>query len=112
MDECALRRPVGGRDVMRAQVEHLVDMSQRANVVIQLIPNAVGAHEGVNGSFVIADFADSPGIVYLETALTGMVIERPQDVAAVPLTYDTLRTEALPRAASMEFLKEVAKAWT
>ncbi|HEY5989935.1 MAG TPA: Scr1 family TA system antitoxin-like transcriptional regulator [Streptosporangiaceae bacterium] len=67
---------------------------------------------GLNGSFVIADFANPPSIVYVETPWTGLVVERPEDVAAVILTYDTLRTEALPRAASQEFLREVAKTWT
>ena len=112
IDEAVLRRPVGGADVMRAQVEHLAEMAERTNVVVQVIPYSVGAHEGVNGAFVIADFANAPSIVYLETALTGLVVERPEDVAAVTLTYDTLKTEALPRAASLELLREVAKTWT
>jgi hypothetical protein len=112
MDEAVLRRPVGGADVMRVQVEHLAEMAGRTSVVIQVIPYSVGAHEGVNGAFVIADFAASPSIVYLETALTGLVVERPEDVASVRLTYDTLRSEALPRAASLELLREVAKTWT
>ena len=87
-------------------------MAGRPSVVIQVVPGEVGAHEGVNGSFVIADFATTPSIVYLETALTGLVVERAEDVAAVTLTYDTLKTEALPRAASLGLLREVAKTWT
>ena len=112
IDEEALHRPVGGHEVMQAQVEHLVEMAGRPNVVIQVIPREVGAHQGLAGAFVIADFASSPSIVYLETALTGLVVERQEDVAAVTLTYDTLKTEALPRAASLELLQEVAKTWT
>src|SRR5215831_7862756 len=112
VDEAALHRPVGGRDVMRLQVEHLAEMAARPNVVIQVIPAEVGAHVGLTGAFVIADFASAPNIVYLETALTGLVIERQEDVAAVTLTYDTLKTESLPRAASLELLREVAKTWT
>src|SRR5215472_6562747 len=112
VDEAALHRPVGGRDVMRLQVEHLAEMAARPNVVIQVIPAEVGAHVGLTGAFVIADFAGAPSIVYLETALTGLVIERQEDVAAVTLTYDTLKTESLPRAASLELLREVAKTWT
>jgi len=112
IDEGALRRPVSGRDVMQAQVEHLVEMAGRPNVIIQVIPAEVGAHQGLVGAFVIADFAAAPSIVYLETALTGLVVERQEDVAAVTLTYDTLKTEALPRAASFELLQEVAKTWT
>jgi hypothetical protein len=112
IDEAALRRPVGGRKAMRAQVEHLAEMAQRPNVLIQVIPLEVGAHEGVNGAFVIAEFANAPSIVFLETALTGLVVERPEDVAAVMLTYETLRAEALSRAGSLEMLKEVARTWT
>ena len=112
IDEAALRRPVGGRKAMRAQVEHLAEMAQRPSVLIQVIPLEVGAHEGVNGAFVIAEFANAPSIVFLETALTGLVVERPEDVAAVTLTYETLRAEALPRAGSLEMLKEVARTWT
>jgi len=112
IDEAALRRPVGGRKVMRAQVEHLAEMAQRRNVLIQVIPLEVGAHEGVNGAFVIAEFANAPSIVYLETALTGLVVERPEDVAAVTLIYETLRSEALPRAGSLKMLEEVARTWT
>jgi uncharacterized protein DUF5753 len=112
LDEGALRRPVGGRKVMRTQVEHLMDMAQRPNVLIQVIPLDVGAHEGVNGPLVIADFADAPSIVFLETALSGLVVEHPEDVATVTLRYETLRAEALPRAGSLEMLKDVAEAWT
>jgi transcriptional regulator with XRE-family HTH domain len=112
VDEGVLNRPVGGSDVMGAQIEHLVEMADRPSVVTQVIPCGVGAHEGLLGAFVIADFAKSPSIVYLETALTGLVVERQEDVAAVTLTYDTLKTEALPRAASLELLREVAKTWT
>src|SRR6266480_2910929 len=108
IDEGVVRRPVGSAEVMQAQVEHLIEMAARANVVIQVIPYSVGAHEGVNGAFVIADFANAPSIVYLETALTGLVVERQEDVAAVRLTYDTLRSEAMSRAASLELLQEVA----
>src|SRR5207248_790644 len=51
IDEGVLRRPVGGADVMGAQVEYLTEMASRPSVVIQVIPCAVGAHEGLTGSF-------------------------------------------------------------
>lgn len=61
---------------------------------------------------MIADCKKAPSTVYVETALTGLVVEKPEDVAAVTLVYETLRAEALPRAGSLEMLKEVAKSWT
>jgi transcriptional regulator with XRE-family HTH domain len=112
MDEAVLRRPVGGPAVMLAQTEHLAEMAGRPNVVVQVVPTAAGAHDGVNGSFVIADFADAPGIVYLETALRGMILDRAEQVAAMRVSYDGVRTEALPRAASINLIREVAKIWT
>jgi transcriptional regulator with XRE-family HTH domain len=112
LDEGVVRRPVGGRGVMRDQIEHLIEMAARSNIVIQVIPAEIGAHDGVNGSFVIADFEDAPSIVYLENALTGMIVEKREDVAAITLTYDGLRSQALSRAATVELLKEVAKSWT
>jgi hypothetical protein len=96
---------------MSGQAGHLAEMAQRPNVVIQVIPADVGAHAGLLGAFVIADFANAPSIVFLETSLTGMIVERPQDVAAVTLRYDALKSEALPRTASQKLLKEVAKTW-
>jgi hypothetical protein len=104
--------PLVVRKAMCAQVEHLAEMAQRPNVLIQVIPLEVGAHGGVNGAFVIAEFASAPSIVYLDTALTGLVVERPEDVAAVTLTYETLRAEALPRTGSLKMLEEVARTWT
>jgi transcriptional regulator with XRE-family HTH domain len=112
LDEGVLRRPVGGPAVMLAQVEHLVNLADSRTVVVQILPTSVGSHDGLNGSFIIADFADAPSIVYLETALTGMIIEQREQVAAVRISYDGLRTEALPRAASTQLLKDVAKSWT
>ncbi len=112
MDEGVLRRPVGGREVMRGQTERLTEAAAQPNIVIQVIPAAVGAHDGLNGSFVIASFDDSSSAVYLETALTGMIIERSRDVAALTLTYEGLLAEALPRGASAELIKEVTKTWT
>jgi hypothetical protein len=91
-----------------------VEAVRPAVVVQAVLPAApdVGAHEGVNGAFVIAEFADAPSIVYLETALTGLVVERPEDVAAVTLSYETLRAEALSRSGSLDKLKEVRQPWT
>jgi transcriptional regulator with XRE-family HTH domain len=112
IDESVLRRPGGGREVMRVQVEHLIEMTRRPNVMIQVIPQSVGEYDGLSGSFVIAGFDDAPSIVYLETLLTGFTVERAEHVAAVKLAYETLRAEALSPAASLSIMEEVAKTWT
>jgi transcriptional regulator with XRE-family HTH domain len=112
LDEWVLRRPVGGRYVMLEQVKRLVEAARQPHIVIEAIPADTGAHEGVTGAFAIADFANAASIGYQEGGLRGLPVEEPKDVASLDLTWDTLRGEALPRAASLALLEEAAKAWT
>jgi transcriptional regulator with XRE-family HTH domain len=112
LDEWVLRRPVGGRHVMLEQVSRLTDAARQPHIVIEVIPAGVGAHEGVAGAFAIADFEDAPSVGYQEGAVRGQPVEEPKDVASLDLTWDTLRGDALPRAASLVLLEEVAKSWT
>jgi transcriptional regulator with XRE-family HTH domain len=112
IDEEVLRRAVGGPAVMRDQLVRLAEAARRPNVVLQIVPAGVGAYEGMNGPFVIANFEDTSSVVYLETAAGGQIIEDATDVAAVTVRWDTIRAEALPRASSLDFLEEVAKIWT
>ena len=112
LDEWVLRRPVGGRHVMVEQVSRLAETARQPHIVIEVIPAATGAHEGVAGAFAIADFEDAPSVGYQEGAVRGQPVEQPKDVASLDLTWDTLRGDALPRAASLALLEEVAKSWT
>jgi hypothetical protein len=110
--EVVLRFPVGGTSVMRDQVNDLIEMARRPNIVLQVIPTSIGAHEGLRGAgFVIADFDDAQSIAYQDTALRGQVIEDADDVASLVVTWDTIRGEALPRSASLALVEEIAKTW-
>lgn len=112
LDEGVLRRPVGGTEVMREQVGRLLEAAGRPNVVIQVIPWAVGAHQGMSGNFVIADLPDGQSIVYQDTAARGQIVEEADDLAAVTLMWDTLQAEVLPRSASLTLMEDAAKTWT
>ncbi len=112
LDEGVLRRPVGGAKVMSGQVGKLLEAARRPNVVIQVIPWSVGAHQGMSGNFVIAEVPDGQPVVYQDTAARGQIVEDAEDRAAVALIWDTLKSEALPRAASRQLLEEVATTWT
>jgi transcriptional regulator with XRE-family HTH domain len=112
IDEAALRRPVGGAQVMFEQVSRLIDAAQRPNIVIQVIPASVGAHEGLNGGFAIADFKNEPSIAYVDTATQGQVVQDSELVAMLITKWTTLGAEAHPRKASLTLLEEVAKSWT
>ena len=113
LDESALRRPVGGRYVMREQVGRLIEASQRPHVSVQVISSSVGAHRGLwAGAFIIANFENAPTVGYQETACQGQFVDRREDVETLVDCWDTLVREALPWAASQALLEEAAKSWT
>ena len=112
IDEAALRRPVGGAEVMTEQLQFLALAAARPHIVLQVIPLAAGAHEGLRGgAFVLADFEDGPTLGYQDTAVAGQIVEGASEVEALAITWDTLRLEALPRSASIELVEEVAQSW-
>jgi Domain of unknown function (DUF5753) len=96
VDEAALRRQVGGRDVMRGQAARLLEARSLPNVTIQVIPYGAGAHPGMDGSFVILGFpdADDPSIVYSESAAGGLFLEEDAEIRRYILMFEHLRAAA------------------
>jgi hypothetical protein len=93
---------------MQDQLVHLAEMTDRPTIKVHVIPAEVGAHIGLLGAFAIAGFAgDAPGIVYFESPDEGQTIRDPATVAKIILTFDTLRSEALPRGASRDLIMKV-----
>ena len=113
IDEGVLHRRIGDSKIMRDQLEHLVDLSARPKVGVQVVPLSAGTHAGLLGAFIIADVDGSPGMVYLETSAEGYDTDSPAVIAQAVLRFDTLRSEALPRAASRELILKIAgERWT
>jgi transcriptional regulator with XRE-family HTH domain len=112
IDEGVLRHPVAEPAVMAAQLGRLLDVGRVPWVTVQVMPSSVGAHPGLLGPFVIAGFAAVPDVAYLDSVLTGQVVERPDDVRQVATFYDTMRAEALSPRASAKLICEVVKTWT
>lgn len=113
LDEAVLHRQVGDCVTMHHQLERLAQMSRWPNVTIEVVPYDAGAHGGLLGAFVVAEFAQAPAIVYLETAAGGQISEEPSTVTQVLLTFDTLRSEGMPRGASRDRIMKVAEEkWT
>ena len=82
IDEGALRRRIGGTEVMREQLHHLIEVAQRDNVMLQIMPFSVGSHTYTNGAFSILRFpdADLPDIVYLEQLLSAVYLDKREEV--------------------------------
>ncbi|MDA3643832.1 helix-turn-helix domain-containing protein [Saccharopolyspora indica] len=107
--ESALRRLVGGPDVMREQIERLIDRCQLPNVILQVLPFGAGAHVCPSSAFVVLAFAaDEEPIGYMDSPLGGHTVDEAEDVTVLRYLFDGLRATALPAAASLELLRSIA----
>jgi transcriptional regulator with XRE-family HTH domain len=109
IDEGALRRPVGGRAVMAAQLRHLADIAAQRQVTIQVIPFGRGGHAAAGGSFSVLRFGDPdvPDVVYLEHLTSALYLDSRDDVDHYLEVMNHLSTEALTPTASTRFLAEI-----
>lgn len=83
LDEAALRRPYGDRTVMREQLQHLIDMSERPNIRLQVMPFSFGGHSGESGAFTILSFPESDlsDVVFTEQLTSALYLDKSEDVA-------------------------------
>ncbi|MFI1914150.1 helix-turn-helix domain-containing protein [Nocardia sp. NPDC020380] len=110
LDESVLRRPVGGTSVLRAQIDHLIEMSELHNVTIQVLPYAAGGHAAAGSSFTMLRFAEPelPDIVYLEQLTSALYLDRRQDLELYRQVMDQLSVQAEPPERSRKRLAEIA----
>jgi transcriptional regulator with XRE-family HTH domain len=112
VDELVLGRRVGDAVVMAAQLGHLAEMAARPHVTIQVVPEQAAAYAGLTAGLAIAADADGRQAAHLDTGIQGMTVAEPALVARAANLLDTLRAEALPRAASLEMITEAMNRWT
>ena len=114
LDEAALHRVVGGKRVMREQLEHLLKLSELPHVTVQVMPFEVGAHPGLNGQYAILEFADAAdsSVVYLEGVTSDLYLEKAQDVQKYAVMYEHLRAQSLSVEASRQLIDETAQRYT
>jgi transcriptional regulator with XRE-family HTH domain len=113
LDEAVLRRPVGGRKVMRAQLGRLAEASELPNVTLQVLPFSQGAHPALDGPFGILEFPGGgpglmdPGVVYIESPAGNIYLEKDRQVRLWAEVFDQLRAQALSPDESREFINTV-----
>ncbi|UUU42228.1 helix-turn-helix domain-containing protein [Streptomyces sp. NBC_00162] len=95
LSEAVLHQEVGGREVMRNQLAHLLDLWRRKWVRVQILPFEAGAHAGQMGSFTVLRFDDDPDLVYTEDFVQGHMTANPQTLREGSLRYDLLQAAAL-----------------
>ncbi|MFI0447380.1 helix-turn-helix domain-containing protein [Actinomadura sp. 6N118] len=108
VDEQALYRPVGTPETMREQLEHLLALSERPNVTVQVVRGS-GEHQGNGSSFVIATMGDMSRIAYVETAIRGLTTDDPVDLVELSRVLAGLRNRSLPGDMSRDLIRKVAE---
>jgi transcriptional regulator with XRE-family HTH domain len=111
MDEAALRRPVGGHEVMRDQLGRLIEVAALPNVTVQVVPFRRGGHAGAGGSFTVLRFGqpDLPDVAYIEQLTSALYLERRADVDHYMEVMNRLSAEALTPAGTARFIKEIIR---
>jgi transcriptional regulator with XRE-family HTH domain len=111
IDEAALAKHVGGVNVMKDQIRHIVSMAARKKIGVQVLPHAVGAHAAMENAFRIMEFDDpsDPTLVHVETITGDLFMEEPGQVASYTLVYDHVRASALSADASVAYLADLAE---
>ena len=106
LDEAALRREVGSSSVMREQLTSLLELVERPNITIQVLPFSVGAHAGMDGTFSILQYEEAvdPDVVFAENAVGGLFLEKDVDLERYRTIFENLRAAALPPDRSVDVI--------
>jgi hypothetical protein len=111
LDEAALRRPVGGRKVMRAQLRRLIQATEMPNVILQVIRMQAGAHPAMVGAFSILRFADPdlPDVVYVEHLTNALYLDKREDVERYLHVMEAISVRAEAPGRTAEILDEIVR---
>ncbi|WP_326828649.1 helix-turn-helix domain-containing protein [Streptosporangium sp. NBC_01810] len=106
IDEAALRKLVGGPEVMMAQLRFILEMAGWSNITMQVLPDAAGAHAAITGPFIFLHFPGNlhRSIVYLETATKSMYLEAEEDLETYTLTHSRAKASAASPEESIRYV--------
>lgn len=113
IDEIALRRPVGGPAVMRAQLARIIEVASLPKVIFQLIPLDVGAHPALDANFVIIEL-NKPmvnDVVYVEGVVGNIYLESPADLERYKRMFSRLEAIALDPEGSIAMVARIASTY-
>ena len=110
MDEAAVRRVVGGRQVMGEQLARITETAMLPNVTVQVIPYDAGAHPGMPGSFIVLEFPDpaDQSLIYLDSMAGDLFLEGDAEIRRYTLMFGHLRAAALRPDESIALLATIA----
>ncbi|KUP97750.1 DNA-binding protein [Thermobifida cellulosilytica TB100] len=107
LDEGVLRRPTGGREIMRRQLDHLLAESAKPHVSLQVVPYDSDHHPGLSNGFTLFTVPRKSPVLYVETRRFGKPTEDPEAVEDYAQLFSDLRGAALPLGASRQLIERL-----
>ncbi|WP_043634017.1 helix-turn-helix domain-containing protein [Nonomuraea candida] len=109
IDEAVVRRTLGGPEVMREQIEHLLDVTTARNITVQVMPFERGGHAAAGGPFSILRFPERelPDVVYMEQLTSALYLDKPADSDHYMEVMDRLSIQAEEPKATRRFLERL-----
>ncbi|WP_431043191.1 helix-turn-helix domain-containing protein [Streptomyces sp. P1-3] len=108
IEEWLVRKPLGGREVMRGQLQRLLELGERRNIHIQVMPTAREAHAGFNGPWTLLETPERERLAYVEGQAGGVLIEDREQVSELIERFGMLRSQALSLGESATFIEQMA----
>ncbi|MFE2015621.1 helix-turn-helix domain-containing protein [Streptomyces sp. NPDC059491] len=107
IEESVLRRPLGGRDVHREQLEQLLRLARMRNVELQVMPNDRSEHAGMGGSFILLTPKGKSQLGYTEAQSSSKLITDPEEVRILAAQYGSIRAQALTMQESLALIEKL-----
>ncbi|WP_047868016.1 helix-turn-helix transcriptional regulator [Nocardiopsis sp. RV163] len=109
MEEAAIMRPIGGTEVMREQIQHLIEEQAKPHISIQVLPFSLGAHVGLNGNVALLEFQDQPPVAHAEGSTGNSFLLKPREVRRCKLLLKRLEEIALSPEDTTDYLAKTLK---
>ncbi|WP_236541629.1 helix-turn-helix domain-containing protein [Spiractinospora alimapuensis] len=109
IEEHVLRRPIGGRETLKAQLDHLLDVGSRPHVAISVVPMTTEIHPGQDGPFLLFTIPGQGVLAYTETRISGTPTDEPEAVGDYLSVFGELCLTALPPDASRHLIDQIRR---
>ncbi|MDG4827697.1 helix-turn-helix transcriptional regulator [Solwaraspora sp. WMMD1047] len=106
------RSAYGDRALMREQCEYLANCAELPSVQVHMVPTSVGMYPGLGGPFTVADLPEGGRAAHVDGQAPAQILEKPMEIATLDRRWERIRGEALPRAQSLDLIREAAASWT
>jgi transcriptional regulator with XRE-family HTH domain len=112
LDEAALHRMAGGRQVMASQSAKILEMSALPNIVVQVLPYELGAHPALESNFTILELpSPTPGVVYVEGLIGSVYLERAEDLKRYREIFNQLQSIALNPKDTADLIANLSRSY-